>query len=249
MTLKPRCAITDTAEIMLKALDTELEAVRQLGACDITAGRIAEVRILLDRIERLQAIRNQAETVRDDLLILFPYEALDPDEPSAEDLDGDEMPHRQDRTGQVALNHQRGRIVDSLSSQFGAEFERHSQAMFRDDGNGVRAICTVSKVYGKGRPFWYAFHPHWDEFLAEARNGIFALGMIGRDDFVCLPHAVIVGQLENLHRTERPDGGSYWHLHVTEPASGRYLLSLPKASSYLDLTPYVIKLPHTDPRD
>ena len=234
--------IIDAAEVMLAALDAELETLRQRGVDDLLAGRLGEVRALLDRIERLQSFRDRAARDWDELFALFPPTESDPSGSAEENLDRNEVSHRQDRTGQAALNHQRERIIDALSAQFNASLKRHSQAMFRDDLSGARAICTVSKDYGKGRPFWYAFHPYWGEFLEVSPKGVFALGMMGREVFVCLPHTVIREHLDTLHRTERPDGTSYWHLHVTEPEPGRFRLGLPKTGCQLDLAPYLVKL-------
>ena len=71
-------AILDAADTMLTALDAELETLRQRGAGDLSAGRLAETRDLLDRIERLQSIRDRAARDRDELFALFPPIEPDP---------------------------------------------------------------------------------------------------------------------------------------------------------------------------
>src|SRR5688572_27953230 len=100
--------------------------------------------------------------------------------------------------------------------------------MFQDDRSGMRDVCTVSKECDNGPPRRYAFHTKWGEFLDPSPRGVLALGIMGRDVFVSLPHAVVVEQLDKLHRTERPERGSYWYLHITEPEPGRFRLGLPK---------------------
>ncbi len=239
-TIPGRGAVIDATDALVDALDAELKALHQQGADDLSAGRLSKVRDVLDRIERVQVIRNRVVQDRDDLLTLYP--PASPEELDLPDESFNCESHRQDRTNQSVLNQQREWIVDAISARFGATLKRQRQAMFLDDRIGVRVVCTISKEYGNGRPFWYAFHPKWGDFLRAAPNGILALGMMERDVFVSLPHAIIEENLDKLHRTERPDGSSYWHLHISEPELGRFRLALPKAGGHLELISYAQKL-------
>jgi hypothetical protein len=103
--------------------------------------------------------------------------------------------------------------------------------------------CTISKRYTKkgAYPYWYAYHPQWGEFLAEGKSGYFVLGCMDREVTFAVPRSVLQRELDALNTTTKPDGVSYWHVHLVETTKGIALL-LPKKGGSLDLDTFEIEL-------
>jgi hypothetical protein len=122
---------------------------------------------------------------------------------------------------------------------------KKTRATYWDATHTRRVVCTVSKRYEENAaaPYWYAYHPSWDAFLAEGTTGHFVLGCMDLNVAFAIPLDVLRGQLDKLNTTMKPDGTHYWHVKVLELGSGRYGLQLPKVSGRLELEPFVLKLP------
>lgn len=146
-------------------------------------------------------------------------------------------------TDPVILQGRREEIVSAIGRVFEARgLAKRSRALYADDIADVRFACTISKRYeGKTYPYWYAYHPQWDEFLAPAKTGLFVLGRVDSRTAYAIPRAIMSSILDSLNVTVRPDGGRYWHIHLTEQ-SGAFHLVLPKQSTSLDLRSFEIQL-------
>ena len=83
--------------------------------------------------------------------------------------------------------------------------------MYWDAAHSYRVVCTVSKRYTKrgAEPYWYAYHPSWDNFLAEGEAGLFVLGCVGLSEAFAIPVQVMREHLHQLRTTTTPDRGHY----------------------------------------
>ena len=107
----------------------------------------------------------------------------------------------------------------------------------------LRAVVAISKKYEDrgGFPYWYAYHPDWDAYLAEADQGYLLLGCMDRDAAYAIPREVLLPLLEALNTTTRADSGkSHWHIHLVERNEGLALL-LPKTETVLNVEPYRVE--------
>jgi hypothetical protein len=147
-----------------------------------------------------------------------------------------------DFTDSASLQRKRDEIVRALETQHGVNLSKESRALFGDLTRRVRLACTISKRYhARTYPYWYAYHPHWDEYLREAENGLLVLGCMDLDYAFAIPRSIVESVLDGLNITVRPDGERCWHMHLVE-AGGEYSLLLPKRSDALSLTGYIVKL-------
>jgi hypothetical protein len=140
------------------------------------------------------------------------------------------------------LQNKRDEIIAALGKREEAHLIKKSRALYWHPAKNIRAACTVSKRYKSGTPYWYAYHPQWDEFLGESTRSFLVLGCMDRKEAFVLPLDVIRSCLNELNVTEREDGGRYWHIHLTESSAGKVSLLLPKKKEALPLTPYVLKI-------
>jgi hypothetical protein len=147
-------------------------------------------------------------------------------------------------TDSAIIQYKRDDIIAALGKREGAALIKKSRALYWNSGHDVRAACTVSKRYQRkgGPPYWYAYHPQWDEFLGDAKRSFLVLGCVDRNEAFALPLPDIRAVLDQLNITQRDDGHAYWHLHLSEPKSGELALLLPKSRRKLSLNQYRLKI-------
>jgi hypothetical protein len=146
-------------------------------------------------------------------------------------------------TDSAVLDQKRTQIVNAVASKIGAALIKKTRAMFWDASHEKRIACTVSKRYVKraSTPYWYAYHPAWDEFLGEGSESFFVLGCMDLSFAFALPLSEIRKHLEALNTTTL-EHGMYWHIHLVESQNGGYAMLLPKRSQQLPLEEYRVSL-------
>jgi hypothetical protein len=95
------------------------------------------------------------------------------------------------------------------------------------------------RVHETGRD---AYHTQWDEFLKEGERGYLVLGCMDRDHAFAIPTDVFCPLMEDLNTTRNEDGTYYWHIQLTEDASGDLSLIVPKRKNNSPLSEYRLKL-------
>lgn len=140
------------------------------------------------------------------------------------------------------LERKRDGIIKAMSTKMGTPLVTKSRALFWSSDHAKRIACTISKRYTKRQayPYWYAFHPAWDEFLGESEEGYLVLGCMDLSMAFALPYPVVRECLSalNVTQTER---GKYWHMHIVKIADV-YELLWPKRSTNLDISKFVVEL-------
>jgi len=124
-------------------------------------------------------------------------------------------------TDAALLRLKRAEVIEALARREGVALLAKSQAQYWTPDREFRAVCTLSKRYeGKNQlPYWYAYHPQWDDFLRDADRSFFVLGCIDRDQAFAIPRQALVPILPKLNQTVR-DTGAYWHIHLAEGPKG-----------------------------
>ena len=148
-------------------------------------------------------------------------------------------------TDSQLLQQKREAIITAVAEKFDTKLIRKSRALYWDAAHEVRIACSVSKRYTKqgAYPYWYAYHPQWDEFLAEGSNGFFVLGCMDLEYAFAIPRSIMVANLNNLNTTTKHNPEvTYWHVHLIEPSRGHFSLLLPKKSDSVPLDDYIIEL-------
>jgi hypothetical protein len=142
------------------------------------------------------------------------------------------------------LKEKREQIVAALGQRLGKPLVKRSRALFWDASHAVRVACTVSKRYTKKGvpPYWYAYHPVWDDYLHGGEAEYVVLGCIDLDLAFALPAQVIRDNLTAFNTTKKGDGSYYWHIKILEPTPGTYALHLPRRGSHIPLAEYALPL-------
>jgi hypothetical protein len=101
-------------------------------------------------------------------------------------------------------------------------------------------ICAVSRTYTRGeqRWFWFAFHPHQQEFLAQTQDSFVAFGCGAAATVLLIPFEEFAPWLKEMNITEREDR-FYWHVHIFQDGE-RFLLARRKGAERIDLTRFLL---------
>jgi len=143
-------------------------------------------------------------------------------------------------TDSTVLQAKRESIIAALAQREGTSLIKKSRALFWNSSHDVRAACTVSKRYTikGGAPYWYAYHPQWDEFLGESERSFAVFGCMDREMAFAVPLKVMRSVLDALNTTQ----DRFWHVFLTELAGGDMALVLSKQKSTLPIKQYVLSL-------
>ena len=115
---------------------------------------------------------------------------------------GDVISRLPERTSPSDIDAVRDRIVQALQKKLGVTLIRRRRAMFEDIEGHNRACVSISKRYGREyQPYWYAYHPAWNEFLEGAKDALFVLGCMDRDEAFAIPLSIFATFLPKLNRT------------------------------------------------
>jgi hypothetical protein len=145
---------------------------------------------------------------------------------------------KQIRTAPELLNAKRQEAVEAFATLKGKELVKQSRTLFWSPNKELRVCCAVSKRYESDyQPYWYAYHPKWDAFLAEAEEGFFVLSCMDRNEAFAVPYSWLVANKRNLNMTENGDR-SYWHIPVTTLDNGSLAINTSKIGSKTPLGPY-----------
>ena len=129
-------------------------------------------------------------------------------------------------------------IMHAFAKREGAALTKKGKASYSNSDESDRAICTISKRYQTGAPYWYGYHPRWDEFLSKGKKSFLILGCTDRDTAYAIPHERISPVLKHLHKSAK----RHWHIALEENESGKIELAIPKTSSRIGLSEFELAI-------
>jgi hypothetical protein len=147
------------------------------------------------------------------------------------------------------LQRKRDEIVEAMSRRLSVPLIKKSRALFWTADHSRRVACTISKRYIKrsSYPYWYAFHPQWDDFLEEGHDSYLILGCMDLSTAFAIPYKVIREILSGLNTTET-ERGEYWHIHLVQSDTLGFEILVPKRSTSLSVSEFQLNLSGTHTR-
>ena len=184
----------------------------------------------LDKI--IDVIFTTAADVEDQAINEEETVAADPEEEGAHQI----------RTDPELLDAKRTEAVSAFSSAKGKELVRRSRALFWSTDKELRVCCAVSKRYESDyQPYWYAFRPKWDGFLAEGKESYFVLACMDREEAYAVPYSWMVENKKNLSMTDKGER-SYWHVALTMLEGDALAINVSRVGTKTPLEPFRFKL-------
>lgn len=115
---------------------------------------------------------------------------------------------------------------------------KQSRASFHSPDESVHVICAVSRFHERAKRYWFAFHPHQEEFLSLAQHGYVAFGCGDAETLFVLPYADFKPWLQNCNKSEK-SGKFYWHVKIRE-AGSVYFMTGRSGTSDFEIVKYKI---------
>jgi hypothetical protein len=129
-----------------------------------------------------------------------------------------------------------------VKNKLGINLVKQSRVSYSNQETSTALICAASKEYKQGQytKFWFAFHPHQQEFLGEFQNSYVAFGCGSAIDTLLVPFKDFQPFLINCGTTENEER-MYWHI-VIHFRDEKFLIGQPRQGrgSMTNLTKYKI---------
>jgi hypothetical protein len=142
---------------------------------------------------------------------------------------------KQIRTAPELIDSKRQKAIESFAALKGKELVKQSRTLFSSPDKSLRVCCVVSKRYaGDYQPYWYAYHPKWDDFLSAAKESFLVLSCMDRKEAFALPYSWLAENKKSLNMTDNGER-SYWHIAVTTIHTGELAINLSKIGNKVAL--------------
>ncbi len=117
---------------------------------------------------------------------------------------------------------------------------KRSRAKYSTPDKSLLVNCTVSKEHTPDTHpnYWFAFHPHQQEFLGASSQSYVVFGCGSSKRVLLIPFSDFSAWLEGMWVTQRDDR-SYWHV-VIHRKGERYYLHRKKGERNIELTGYLV---------
>jgi hypothetical protein len=132
--------------------------------------------------------------------------------------------------------------LKKIQIYLGITLIKQSRISYTNKENTIGLICAISKPHKQGQheKYWFAFHPHQQEFLEEHDNSFVSFGCGNPDKTFLIPFKDFQPFVKNMWTTQNDDR-MYWHV-VIHDREGKYLLAQPENNKHdtVDITKYKI---------
>lgn len=185
-------------------------------------------------LKRIHGILVPREFTRLDPIVEIAFAAVeDIKAVDVEDIDDDDTDEK--KFTPVAFH---AECVLRIERTLGTSLIKQSRASFASADRAVRVVCAISRFHQRVRRFWFAFHPHQQEFLEGAEKAFVAFGCGDAGKVLLIPLGDFVPWLENFNRTEKPDR-HYWHVKIRETGN-KFAMNGRAGTKDIDITKYLL---------
>jgi hypothetical protein len=130
--------------------------------------------------------------------------------------------------------------VERIEKHLDLSLLKRSRSSYSTPDNSTSIICSISKSYKRHGyvGYWFAFHPHQQEFLNKSEEGYVALGCGSEQTILLIALVDFESWLTDMNITERDDR-FYWHVLVHQ-SDGKLFLQRKKGKENIEVTKYLL---------
>lgn len=128
--------------------------------------------------------------------------------------------------------------ITKIEKKLQTNIVKKSRALFNSSDGKIRVTCSVSRFHERVKRFWFAFHPHQEEFLQNGLQSYTAFGCGDADVIFLIPFNEFRGWLNNFNLTKKDDR-HYWHVKIRKTGKG-YSMTGKAGTKDIDITNYKI---------
>jgi hypothetical protein len=119
---------------------------------------------------------------------------------------------------------------------------KQTRSSYTNKEKSIGLVCAISKVHKQGQyeKFWFAFHPHQNEFLKTCETAYISFGCGSSKNIFIIPFKEFEPFVKNFWTTENEDR-MYWHV-VIHSRGNKFFIAQPiiERGSMIDITKYRI---------
>lgn len=130
--------------------------------------------------------------------------------------------------------------VKRVQLKLGVSLVKRTRAGYSSPDKETALICSVSKEHNPDTNpnYWFAFHPHQEEFLRQHPKSFVAFGCGSSKRLILVPFNSFTPWLQSAWTTTKDDR-TYWHVVIYRKENS-YTLRLRKGKKPIDLTPFAL---------
>lgn len=130
--------------------------------------------------------------------------------------------------------------MSRVQAALGETIVKRTRAGYSSPDKSIVLNCAVSKEYNSetNPNYWFAFHPHQQEFLRKAPKSYVVFGCGSSKRVLLIPFAEFEPWLEGMWTTQKDDR-LYWHIAIYRNGN-MYSLHRKKGEKKIDVTSYVL---------
>lgn len=130
--------------------------------------------------------------------------------------------------------------LKKIQTELNLNLIKQTRSSYTNKEKSVGLICAISKAHKQGQfeKFWFAFHPHQNEFLKSCETSYISFGCGSSKNIFIIPFKEFEPFIKNFWTTENEDR-MYWHvvIHLRE---NKFFIAQPvvERGSMVDITRY-----------
>lgn len=130
--------------------------------------------------------------------------------------------------------------LKKIQTELNLNLIKQTRSSYTNKEKSVGLICAISKAHKQGQfeKFWFAFHPHQNEFLKNCETSYISFGCGSSKNIFIIPFKEFEPFIKNFWTTENEDR-MYWHvvIHLRE---NKFFIAQPvvERGSMVDITRY-----------
>jgi len=184
-------------------------------------------------LKRMHEILIPCEFTRLDPIVEIAFAAVEDVKQEPEGMEDDEMEGK--KFTPVAFH---AECISRIEKNLNITLVKQSRASFSSANETVRVLCAVSRFHERSKRFWFAFHPHQEQFLTGADQAFVAFGCGDANTLFLIPFPDFKPWLMYFNKTEKPDR-FYWHVKIRE-LKKTYFITGRAGTEEIDITGYKI---------
>ena len=162
-------------------------------------------------LRRIHEILTPLEFTRLDPIIEIAFAAVTDLKLEMEIENGEEGSEQKGKKFTPVMFHKK--CIERIEENLNVSLIKQSRASFSTTDESTRTLCLVSRYHERPKMFWFAFHPHQNEFLSAAEKSFVAFGCGDSDTLFVIPFKKFMPWLESFNKTNTSDS-FYWHVKI-----------------------------------
>lgn len=120
----------------------------------------------------------------------------------------------------------RAECIARIEKHRGVALVKNTRTTYGTTDGSIKVCCTTSRFHEREKRFWFAFHPHHHEYLADAKNAFVAYGCGDANTLFLIPLGEFYPWLKHFVKTTTPDR-YYWHIKIKQTENRFFITTRP----------------------